>query len=110
MFKSLIFKTQSNKPILILASGVNRVNEKIIEAELQEKISKADADFTRHVTGFAIGGVPPVAHLTPIKTFIDKDLLQYKELWAAAGTPHAVFCLTPDELQKLTEGAVIAIY
>ncbi len=81
IIKSLIFRTKtSNRPILVLASGINRVNEESIELELEEKISKADADFTREVTGYAIGGIPPVGHKQIIDTFIDEDLLKYKVL------------------------------
>lgn len=108
--KSLIFKTkETNKPILVLASGANRVNEKIIESTIGQAITKADADFTREVTGFAIGGIPPVGHTQQIETYIDKDLLTFEELWAAAGTPHAVFNLKPSDLQLLTKGKVISI-
>lgn len=108
--KSLIFKIiESNEPILILVSGPNRVNEKAIETLIGKKIMKADADFTREVTGFAIGGIPPIGHAQPIRSFIDKDLLKLKELWAAAGTPHAVFCLSSDDLQVLTNGEVISL-
>jgi prolyl-tRNA editing enzyme YbaK/EbsC (Cys-tRNA(Pro) deacylase) len=63
----------------------------------------------RTPTGFAIGGVPPIGHLNPLKTFIDEDLFQFEEIWAAAGTPHAVFKLTPDELKKITNGEVISV-
>ncbi len=109
--KSLIFKTKNgNIPILVLASGPNRVNESMIEAAVGEKITKADADFVRDVTGFAIGGIPPVGHKQTIKTFIDKDLMQLEELWAAAGTPNAVFSLTKNDLQSLTDGTLIAIH
>lgn len=109
--KSLIFKTaESHKPVLILASGPNRVDEKVIEPLLGEKIIKADADYTREVTGFAIGGIPPVGHKQPIdKIFIDQDLLKFEEIWAAAGTPHAVFNLQSKELPALTAGKVISI-
>ena len=108
--KSLIFKTKdTNKPILILASGPNRVNEALIESVVGEKIVKADADFTREVTGFAIGGIPPVGHKQQIQTLIDKDLLNYEELWAAAGTPNAVFCIKPKDLLTLTAGQVISV-
>ena len=101
--KSLIFKTRrSERPILILASGVNRVDEKKIEAQIGEELVKADADFVRDHTGFAIGGIPPLAHIKRIETFFDEDLLQYKEIWAAAGTPHAVFQIAPDALLRLT--------
>lgn len=110
IIKSLIFKTkETNKPILVLASGANRVNEKIIESHVGQSITKADADFTREVTGFAIGGIPPVGHTQQIETFLDQDLLQFEELWAAAGTPHAVFNLKPSDLQRLTKGKVISI-
>ncbi len=108
--KSLVFRTiESNKPILILASGINRVNEEIITAEVNEKIEKADANFTREVTGFAIGGIPPIGHKEIIKTFIDAELLTHKELWAAAGTPNAVFCFNSADIETITNGKVISI-
>ncbi len=108
--KSLIFCTEkTHQPILVLTSGINRVNEKIIESLVGEKIKKADAEFTRNVTGFAIGGVPPFGHLQKITTFIDEDLLQYKTVWAAAGTPHTVFSLIPSDLQRITDGAVVKV-
>jgi len=110
IIKSLIFKLkESNKPILILASGVNRVNEKVIEKVVGEKIVKADADFTKEATGFAIGGIPPIGHKQAIDTIIDEDLLNFQELWAAAGTPHAVFRLRSEGLVVLTNGQVISI-
>ena len=108
--KSLIFKgRQSGKPILVLTSGVNRVDEKKIAALLGEKIDKADADFVRLHTGFVIGGVPPVGHASPIDTLIDEDLLQYTDIWAAAGTPNAVFKLTTANLIKISAGQVASI-
>lgn len=108
--KSLVFKTKrSRRPILVVASGQNRVDERKLEALLQEPLGKADADFVRQQTGFAIGGVPPVGHAMPIETFVDKDLLQYESIWAAAGTPRAVFRLTPAELVKITGGKVVDI-
>lgn len=109
--KSLIFRTDlTSQPILVLASGSNRVNEAAIEKLMGEKIAKADANFTRDVTGFAIGGIPPAGHKNRIThIFIDEDLMQYEKIWAAAGTPHAVFPLDPDGLIKLTEGKVVAI-
>ena len=69
----------------------------------------AKPEFVREMTGFAIGGVPPVGHRHPLKIFIDEDLLQYEEIWAAAGTPHAVFKLTPEELKTITSGEVISV-
>lgn len=104
--KSLIFKTKSGKPMLITTSGGNRVNEKRIQEIIGEKIAKADADFVREVTGYPIGGVPPIAHLQRIETIIDEDLLQYPEIWAAAGTPNAVFRLDPAQLVRMTKGKV----
>jgi len=105
--KSLIFKGQkSGKPILVLTSGANRVDEKRINAYAGEKIGRADPDFVRAVTGYAIGGVPPIAHLQPMETYLDEDLMQYDVIWAAAGTPKAVFELVPADLQKMTNGRV----
>lgn len=105
--KSLVFQCRpSGKAILIAASGGNRVNEKRIKEIFGEKIVRADAEFVRQVTGFPIGGVPPVAHTQPIETIIDKDLMQYQEIWAAAGTPNAVFPLKPQQLVLITAGKV----
>ncbi|NLW22575.1 MAG: YbaK/EbsC family protein [Tissierellia bacterium] len=108
--KSLIFKgKESQKPILIIASGANRVNERLVKEYIGEKLTKADADFVLEETGFAIGGVPPVGHTRPITTFIDEDLMLYDEIWAAAGTPNSVFKLTPQILVEITKGRVIKI-
>ncbi|HZS78293.1 MAG TPA: YbaK/EbsC family protein [Ktedonobacteraceae bacterium] len=108
--KSLVFRgKETRKPILVEASGANRVNERQLAQLVSEPIEKADADFVRQVTGFAVGGVPPVGHAQEITTFIDADLFQYEIIWAAAGSPHAVFRLTPDDLQKLTGGSVVSI-
>jgi prolyl-tRNA editing enzyme YbaK/EbsC (Cys-tRNA(Pro) deacylase) len=108
--KSLVFKgAQSQKPVLALVSGANRVNEKRFGLLISEEIEKADADFVRRHTGFAVGGVPPVGHAERITTFIDEDLLHYDEIWAAAGSPHTVFRLTPGDLQRLTDGRVVSI-
>lgn len=109
--KSLIFRSkETSKPLLVLASGVNRVDEKKLATLIGEKIVKADANFTRQVTGFAIGGIPPVGHAQTIQTFIDEDLLKLQDLWAAAGTPHTVFKLQPSDLVSVTNGTIIAIY
>lgn len=108
--KSLIFKGKSSqKPILIIASGTNRVNEKAIRDRIGEKLDKADAEFVLEHTGYAIGGIPPVGHKNPITTFVDEDLLQHQEIWAAAGTPHAVFKLTPTILKEITQGTIISV-
>jgi prolyl-tRNA editing enzyme YbaK/EbsC (Cys-tRNA(Pro) deacylase) len=108
--KSLVFRgTRTGKPILVLASGVNRVSEKRLSEWAAEPIGKADADFVRRHTGFAIGGVPPVGHPAPVETYIDEDLFQYDEIWAAAGTPCTVFRLTPKDLGKMGQGSVVNI-
>jgi len=108
--KSLVFKGQrTNKPLLVVASGSNRVNEQQLGQLAGEPVEKADADFVRQRTGFVVGGVPPVGHSERLETFIDEDLLQYAELWASAGNPHAVFKLTPAELKTMTGGRVVSI-
>lgn len=108
--KSIIFQALTNhQPIMVIASGSNRVSEKVIEGLIGEAVGKANADFVHQRTGFAIGGVPPVGHTEHLDTFIDQDLWQYQEIWAAAGTPHAVFRLTPDDLLRITTGMVIKV-
>ncbi len=108
--KSLIFRgAETGRPILIIASGANRVNEKAVGRLVGEKLARADADFVQEHAGYAIGGIPPVGHASFIATYIDEDLLQYDEIWAAAGTPHAVFALTPDILKTITGGHVISV-
>src|SRR5258707_15700747 len=105
--KSLIFRTRTGKPVLVIASGVNRVDEQKIAAALGEPIGKADASFVRDTTGYAIGGVAPIGHATPPRIFIDRDLRQHEILWVAAGHPHAVFPVTPAELERLPHRTVI---
>ena len=108
--KSVVFRAKSgNQPVLVIASGVNRVDEAKLAAELGDGIGRADAEFVRAATGFAIGGVAPVGHAGPVKVFIDADLRQYAEIWAAAGSPNAVFRLTPAELERITGGRVISV-
>jgi Cys-tRNA(Pro) deacylase len=108
--KSLIFRTKdSHRPVLVLASGPNRVNEARLGELVMEAIERADPDFVQSVTGFAIGGVPPVGHRTSITTFIDEDLMHFEEIWAAGGTPNAVFKLTPKEMAVMTHGRVVSI-
>ena len=110
IIKSLIFKGKnSNKPILVLTSGANRVDEKRIGEYAGEAIVRADTDFVRAATGFAIGGVPPLGHAQKIKTYLDEDLLQYKTVWGAAGTPNAIFELTPDDLIRMTDGKAVRV-
>src|SRR5512146_2848123 len=108
--KSLIFKgMKSGKPILVLTSGANRVNEKLISQYAGEPIGRADADFVRDVTGYAIGGVPPLGHAQPMETYLDEDLLQYATVWAAAGTPNAIFEVTPADLKEMTAANVARV-
>jgi prolyl-tRNA editing enzyme YbaK/EbsC (Cys-tRNA(Pro) deacylase) len=108
--KSLVFRAKpSGRPVLVVASGANRVDERKVAAALGEGIGKADAGFVRDRTGFAIGGVPPIGHLVPPVTFIDEDLLRYEAIWAAAGTPFSVFRLTPDQLVRMTGGRVMGL-
>ncbi len=104
--KSLVFKAASGRPVLVIASGTNRVDEKKVRALIGEKIARADADFVREATGYAIGGVPPIAHATAPLVLIDSDLEAFATIWAAAGTPNAVFRLTPADLVRLTGGQV----
>lgn len=108
--KSLVFQGKTtNRPVLVVASGVNRVNEKKLRDLLSEPVRKADAEFVREHTGFAIGGVPPAGLSKPMEIFIDEDLFKYEEIWAAAGTPHAVFKLMAEDLVKITQGKVVKI-
>ena len=107
--KSLVFQSAAGAAVLVIASGSNRVDEKAVSRLLGEKITRADADFVRRQTGFAIGGVPPVGHANPLTTFIDEDLLSYEVIWAAAGTPNAVFRLSPQDLITITGGKAAPI-
>lgn len=108
--KSLIFKGRlSGQPILLLVSGANRVDEDKAGKLIGEEIEKADAEFVREKTGFAIGGVAPVGHKEKMKTFIDEDLMVYPNVWAAAGHPHSIFDISPRDLLKITGGIVISV-
>ncbi|WP_158927780.1 YbaK/EbsC family protein [Acidisphaera sp. S103] len=100
--KSMLFRAVDGTPVLVVASGTNRVDEKKVAAVLGQKISRADAAFVLDLTGFAVGGVPPVGHATPPVVFLDRDLQAYARIWAAAGSPNAVFALTPADLVRLT--------
>jgi prolyl-tRNA editing enzyme YbaK/EbsC (Cys-tRNA(Pro) deacylase) len=103
--KSLVFKARtSGKPVMVIASGAHRVDVGKVEALVGEPVDLADPVFVRQTTGFAIGGVPPIGHLEPLATFLDEALKTHDVLWAAAGTPHAVFSLRADDLERLTGG------
>lgn len=112
--KSLVFlldpgQGQAAKPVLVLVSGSNRVHEKRLGALLGGKLERADADTVYSHTGFAIGGVPPVGHKTELQTYIDGDLLQYSDVWAAAGTPNAVFQISPHQLVEISQAQVVCV-
>jgi prolyl-tRNA editing enzyme YbaK/EbsC (Cys-tRNA(Pro) deacylase) len=105
--KSLVFRTTtSGRPVLVIALGDKRVDEEKVAAAVGERIGRANADFVREATGFAIGGVPPVGHARPLIVLIDETLLRFDNIWAAAGTPNAVFRLTPADLVALTGGLI----
>jgi len=108
--KSLVFCGQlSGQPVLVIAAGNHRVDEARLQQVIGEEVRKADADFVRQQTGYAIGGVPPVGHARPLTTILDEALFAHQEIWAAAGTPRAVFRLTPQELLAMTRGRVAAL-
>ena len=107
--KSLVFRAASGRPVLVVASGGHRIDERKIAALVGEPIARADADFVREATGFAIGGVPPIGHRTAPIALIDESLMAFAEIWAAAGTPNAVFRLSPVDLVALTGGTVAAV-
>jgi prolyl-tRNA editing enzyme YbaK/EbsC (Cys-tRNA(Pro) deacylase) len=108
--KSILFRTRNDKkPVMVVASGVNRVNEARVAEFLGEPIEKADANYVREKTGFSIGGVPPIGHPEPIIIIIDEDLLTLDEIWAAAGTPNSVFKLNATNLVEMTSGTVMPI-
>lgn len=108
--KSLVFRTAASAtPIMVIASGPNRVPEARLAELIGEPVEKADAAFVRAHTSYAIGGVAPVGHPRPLRTFVDADLLAYDDIWAAAGTPHSVFALTPADLLRITGGEVVRL-
>lgn len=109
--KSLVFVLEpASSVVLILVSGSNRVDEKDLSRRLNGKLVKANAAQVEQATGYVIGGVPPLGHSTKLHTYIDEDLLQFDVVWSAAGTPHAVFPLSPQELVRVTGGQVLPIH
>ena len=103
--KSLVFKNKATgEPVLVVASGCNRVDLKKIKAATGLELGRADGNTVKEKVGFAIGGIPPAGHIRPLETLLDPDLKQYDVIWAAAGTPFAVFQLKPADLQPLTGG------
>lgn len=108
--KSLVFRgRKSGRGVLVIASGSNRVSEYIVADHVGEDVKMADPDFVRETTGYAIGGVPPVGHRTPMVTLIDPGLMDWPVIWAAAGHPNALFELTPEVLVKLSGGEVAVV-
>jgi prolyl-tRNA editing enzyme YbaK/EbsC (Cys-tRNA(Pro) deacylase) len=109
--KSLIFRGRTTgRPYLFLVSGKNRVDEAKVGGTLGEALLRPDAGYVRDVTGFSIGGIPPLGHATPLQTYIDTDLLAFAEVWAAAGTPHCVMKLDPKALKTATAATELSVY
>ena len=110
IIKSLVFRgAASGKPYLVLVSGSNRLNEKGVAGVLGESLTRPDAAYVREVTGYAIGGIPPLGHASPMQMFIDADLLRYDVVWAAAGTPRAVFSVAPGALADAIGAKIIKV-
>jgi len=101
--KSVVFRGKtSGEAIVVVASGANRVSEDKVAARVGEPLARADAEFVREATGFVIGGVAPIGHAKPVKLLLDEDLQRFETVWAAGGTPHCVFPLTPGQLRSVT--------
>jgi prolyl-tRNA editing enzyme YbaK/EbsC (Cys-tRNA(Pro) deacylase) len=108
--KSLIFRSvKSDEPILVLASGANRVDESLLAVIVGGPVERATAEFVRARTGYAIGGVPPVGHVQPIGAYLDEHLLAHHVVWAAAGSPRSVFSVRPADLVRVTAAKVVAL-
>jgi prolyl-tRNA editing enzyme YbaK/EbsC (Cys-tRNA(Pro) deacylase) len=108
--KSIIFMTRrTRRPILVVTSGANRVNEDTLATLVGEPLDRASADFVREQTGYAIGGVPPLAHRQRVETFLDLDLMSLTDIWAAAGHPNALFRVTPEELLQMSSARVVSV-
>jgi len=106
--KSLVFLSDDG-PVLVLASGPNRVNVEALSGRLGTQLRKADADAVKAATGYSIGGVPPLGHPTPLTTVMDEDFFALEEVWAAAGSATAVFAISPARLQELCSARVLAV-
>lgn len=107
--KSICFWAD-DQPLLVIASGVNRINEQTVAKRLGVgEVNIMDRDDVQTETGFAVGGVPPFGHKSDIQTLIDKDLMKFDKIWAAAGDPHSVFDISPKKLKKITNGQVVRI-
>jgi Cys-tRNA(Pro) deacylase len=107
--KSLLFVVDG-RPTMALVSGANRLDEKKLAGACEvsrKKVKRSDAETAREATGFTIGGVPPFGHTRQLPTYIDQDLMQFDLVWAAAGTPNAVFSVRPQDLVRVTAGTVV---
>ena len=101
--KSVVFRGQaSGEAVVVVASGANRVSEEKVAMKVGEPLARADAEFVREATGYVIGGVAPLGHAKPVKLLLDEDLQRFEIVWAAGGTPHSVFPLTPAQLRTAT--------
>jgi len=107
--KSLVFRAVDDTPLLVVASGANRVDEAKLEALARTRVGKADAAFVRAMTGYAIGGIPPLAHARPLRVYVDRDLLRYDLVYAAGGTPNALFAIRPPDLVRVSGGIIADI-
>ena len=105
--KSILFRSTGGRPVLVITSGINRVDEKKVKALLGEKIERASPDFVKEATGFEVGGVPPLGHASPCVVYLDEDLKAFPQVWAAGGTPNAVFAIGFERLAEMS-GAVVA--
>ena len=107
--KSLVFRRGAEGAVLVIASGANRVDEAKVAALLREPIARADAEFVRQATGYAIGGIPPLGHATPMPVLIDRDLVAFDVVYAAGGTPNALFPIAPADLVRASRGVVAEV-
>jgi prolyl-tRNA editing enzyme YbaK/EbsC (Cys-tRNA(Pro) deacylase) len=108
ILKSIIFLGQdTNKCVLFMTAGGNRVDEDKASAIVGEPLGRADAAVIRTQTGFAIGGVSPIGHITDVQKFIDPTLMAFETIWAAAGTPHSMFSIDPQTLADATGAKIV---
>src|SRR6478735_8616446 len=108
--KSLVMRgVHSGEPVLVLVSGTNRADVALIEAAFGEPVERPDAAYVREITGYSIGGIPPVGHPRILPTLLDRDLLGFETVWAAAGHPHAVFPIAPAVLAEATKADVLKL-